>query len=416
MNLRGNRLSVLLCWRFGLLVLVGAVLVVGSTGCSSSSTLTPVASNDAGTAELDAVPETDSGTEIDSRPELKSEAPLAPALPKYGYGIVEQLARPSSRQTVAEFKSTLASLNKIHDHPLYSMVYEGDYEIQPEKLFRAGQAASTPDFGCSLFYQYQKDQPIFGRNFDWDSHPAMILFTRPPGRFASVSMVDTAYLGYSLDDLEAFDSKTLQRACVEATQIPLDGMNEHGLTIGVAVVPATRIKDDPEVPNAHALHMVRLILDTAKNVAEAKSIFERYDVVFTGAPHVHFLLGDAMGQSMVVEIGNGDTSYLLNDATVAGAKNWQSATNFHLRDEENPVGQCPRFARLKETLSATDPVDLQPMDLLSKVANGSTQWSAVYYPGQGQVDVVMGRDYENALKFDLKEKANLGRPGVVVEK
>ena len=124
MNLRGNRLSVLLCWRFGLLVLVGAVLVVGSTGCSSSSTLTPVASNDAGTAELDAVPETDSGTEIDSRPELKSESRPAPALPKYGYGIVEQLARPSSRQTVAEFKSTLASLNKIHDHPLYSMVYE----------------------------------------------------------------------------------------------------------------------------------------------------------------------------------------------------------------------------------------------------------------------------------------------------
>ena len=412
MNLHGNRLSVLLCWRFGLLGLVGAVLVVGSTGCSNSSTLTPVASNDAGTAELDAVPETDSGTEIDSRLELKSEAPPARELPKYSYGIVEQLARSSSRQTVAEFKSTLASLNKIHDHPLYTMIYEGDYEIQPEKLFRASQAASTPDFGCSLFYQYQEGQSVFGRNFDWELHPAMVLFTHPPGRFASVSMVDTAYLGFSLDDLEAFDSKTQQRACVEATQIPLDGMNEHGLTIGVAVVPATRIKDDPEVPNAHALHMVRLILDTAKNVAEAKSIFERYDVVFTGAPHVHFLLGDAMGQSMVVEIGNGDTSYLLNDATVAGAKNWQSATNFHLRDEENPVAQCPRFARLKETLTATDPVDLKPMELLSKVANASTQWSAVYYPGQGQVDVVMGRDYERPLKFDLEDKASFDQPGL----
>ena len=415
MNLHGNRLSVLLCWRFGLLRLVGAALVVGSTGCSNSSTLTPVASNDAGTAELDAVPETDSGTEIDSSPELKLEPARARELPKYGYGIVEQLARPSSRQTAAEFKSTLASLNKIHDHPLYSMVYEGDYEIQPEKLFRASQAASTPDFGCSLFYQYQEGQSVFGRNFDWELHPAMVLFTHPPGRYASVSMVDTAYLGFSLDDLEAFDSKAQQRACVEATQIPLDGMNEHGLTIGVAVVPVTRIKDDPEVPNAHALHMVRLILDTAKNVAEAKSIFERYDVVFTGAPHVHFLLGDAMGQSMVVEIGNGDTSYLLNDATVAGAKNWQSATNFHLRDEENPVGQCPRFARLKETLSATDPVDLKPMELLSKVGNATTQWSAVYYPGQGQVDVVMGRDYEHPLKFDLNEKANFGQPRLGVE-
>ena len=162
--------------------------------------------------------------------------------------------------------------------------------------------------------------------------------------------------------------------------------------------------------------MVRLILDTAKNVAEAKSIFERYDVVFTGAPHVHFLLGDAMGQSMVVEIGNGDTSYLVNDATVAGAENWQSATNFHLHNEENPVAQCPRFARLKETLTATDPVDLKPMKLLSKVANATTQWSAVYHPEQGKVDVVMGRDYENALKFDLKEKANLGQPRLGTEK
>ena len=50
------------------------------------------------------------------------------------------------------------------------------------------------------------------------------------------------------------------------------------------------------------------------------------------------------------------------------------------------------------------------MKLLSKVANSSTQWSAVYYPGQGKVDVVMGRDYENALKFELKDKANLVRP------
>ena len=112
MNLHGNRLSVLLYWCFGLLGLVGAVLVVSSTGCSNSSTLTPVTSNDAGTAELDAVPETDSGTEIDSRSELKSEAPPARELPKYSYGIVEQLARSSSRQTVAEFESTLASLNR----------------------------------------------------------------------------------------------------------------------------------------------------------------------------------------------------------------------------------------------------------------------------------------------------------------
>ena len=412
MNTHENRLSVLLGSLPVLMVLVTiAVLAAGSTGCSASSTLTQAASNDVHSADLDL----EQGSNSDPEQEQESEPDFD--RPKYSYGIVEKLAHPSSRQTVAEFEYTLASLSKVHDHPLYTMVYEGDYEVEPEKLWRANnQAPATPDFGCSLFYQYQDGHSVFGRNFDWESHPALLLFTNPPGRFASVSMVDTAYLGFSLDDLKAFDSRTRQRACVEATQIPLDGMNEHGLTIGVAVVPATQIEDDPEIPNAHALHIVRLILDTARNVAEAKSIFERFDVVFTRAPHVHFLLGDSMGHSMVVEIGNGETSYLMNDATTAGAENWQSATNFHLRNEENPVAQCPRFARLKESLTATDPIDLKPMVLLSKVANASTQWSAVYHLEQGQVDLVMGRDYEHPLKFDLEDKTNLGRPRLSDEK
>ena len=76
MNAQRKCLSALLCWRLELLGVIVAVLVAGSTGCSNSSTLTPVASKDAGSTELDSVPRTDSETEID----LSSEVDSSPEL------------------------------------------------------------------------------------------------------------------------------------------------------------------------------------------------------------------------------------------------------------------------------------------------------------------------------------------------
>ena len=37
---------------------------------------------------------------------------------------------------------------------------------------------------------------LYGRNFDWQYSPALLLFTDPPDGYASVSMVDIAYLGF----------------------------------------------------------------------------------------------------------------------------------------------------------------------------------------------------------------------------
>jgi hypothetical protein len=37
---------------------------------------------------------------------------------------------------------------------------------------------------------------LFGRNFDYYYSPALLLFTRPPAGYASVSMVDLAVVGF----------------------------------------------------------------------------------------------------------------------------------------------------------------------------------------------------------------------------
>ena len=61
------------------------------------------------------------------------------------------------------------------------------------------QTTANADFvapwACSLFAALgSADASLYGRNFDWDHSPALMLFADPPGGFASVSMVDIAYL------------------------------------------------------------------------------------------------------------------------------------------------------------------------------------------------------------------------------
>lgn len=80
---------------------------------------------------------------------------------------------------------------------------------------------------------------FYGWNFDWDYGTALLLFTDPPGGYASVSMVDIAYLG-----IEGKSEKDLQNLPYEERQLllgapslPFDGMNERGLAIGMAAVP-----------------------------------------------------------------------------------------------------------------------------------------------------------------------------------
>jgi len=88
---------------------------------------------------------------------------------------------------------TIRSLNKLDDFPLYTMHYYGDYELPN----LAPQASPPQDMQCTCFStKTERGSQLLGRNFDWDDHPALLLYTDPPDRYASVSMVDISFLGF----------------------------------------------------------------------------------------------------------------------------------------------------------------------------------------------------------------------------
>ena len=296
-----------------------------------------------------------------------------------------------------EEAATLSSLEQVDDYPLYTMRYYGAYEQRTS----SAETASLPAWACSLFAALgDADHKLYGRNFDWEYSPAVLLFTDPPDGYASVSMVDIAYFGFegarsgALTDLPLIE----RRALLEAPFWPFDGLNEHGLAVGMAAVPPGNVRPDPNKETVDSLRVIREMLDHASNVDEAVAIMQSYNVDFEGGPPIHYLIADSSGRSVLVEFYQGEMVVIPNETP------WHQATNF-LRASagESAEGRCWRYDKLSQRLTeAEGQLTVQDaMALLSEVAQGSTQWSVVYGMSSGDVNVVMGQKYDNVHTFPL---------------
>jgi hypothetical protein len=318
-----------------------------------------------------------------------------------------------SRQDIA----TLRSLKQIDDFPLYTMVYQGSYEevasaaIAPDtslaNLLPVERSLPTPAWACSLFAALgDPERMLYGRNFDWQFSPALLLFTDPPGGYASVSMVDLAYFGFDGEQSRGLADLPLRkrRALLDAPRMPFDGMNERGLVVGMAAVPPGGMRADPGKGTVGSIQVIREMLDHAADVDEALALLDRYNIDFGGGPPIHYLIADRSGRAVLVEFYQGQRHLFYSDGP------WHRATNFLRASVDDPSGQCRRYDALDRRLaqSAGRLSGQEAMDLLSQVAQGNTQWSAVYDLSAGSVTVALGRDYQDLYTFALEEAGKLG--------
>ena len=240
--------------------------------------------------------------------------------------------------------ATLNSLEKVDDYPLYTMRFQGAYDQYRNRA----SASTTPEWTCSLFAAMGNSQDmLYGRNFDWEYSPALLLFTDPPDGYASVSMVDIGYLVgedqvKSLADLPL----TERTALLVAPFWPFDGMNEHGLVVGMAAVPESEMPRDPDKETIGSLMLIREMLDHARDVDEAVDIIESYNIAWSGGPALHYLIADASGRAVLVEFRKGEMIIIPHEEP------YHLATN-HLRTTASGDGGCWRYATLDERLIET---------------------------------------------------------------
>lgn len=301
---------------------------------------------------------------------------------------------------------TLASLQQVDDYPLYTMQYFQDYAPpRTTSRFAAPESGPIPAWACSLFtVLLDQDHLLYGRNFDWQFSPALLVFTDPPDGYASVSMVDTTYLGYGDEAASRLIDLPLERrwGLLGALLYPFDGMNEHGLAIGLAAVPSGNMQADPSKPHIGSLEIIRAILDHARDVDEAVNLIREYNINFESGPPLHYLIADAKGQAVLVEYYQGEMHVIKNEQP------WHSATNFLRSSVEDPIGNCWCYdrinARLNEGQGLLD--SESAMELLAEVAQDgqySTQWSVVYQMALREVSIAMGRDYADVHTFCMSD-------------
>ena len=221
-------------------------------------------------------------------------------------------------------------------------------------------------------------------------------------------MVDIAYFGFEGEQAKGLDDLPLRdrRALLGTPRLPFDGMNEHGLAVGMAAVPPGNVRDNPAKPTIGSLRAIREMLDHARDVDEAVALLDRYNVDHGGGPPIHYLIADCSGQAVLVEFYQGQRHVYPNEQP------WHLATNFLRASVDDPAGQCRRYDTLDRRLVESEG-QLSPgeaMDLLAQVAQGGTQWSAVYNLSAGTVSVVMGRDYQAVHTFEL-QRTGIGELG-----
>ena len=301
---------------------------------------------------------------------------------------------------------TIRSLKQLDDFPLYVMHFFGDYPLPdyapnatlPRDMQIGDMSGQASLWACTCFSaKTERGGQLLGRNFDWHDHPALLLFTNPPGRYASVSMVDISYLGYSRSESPDKNPGRL----LQSPLLPFDGINEQGLAVGMMAVPFADGPHDPQKQTVGSLLIIRLMLDTAKNVEEAIAILKNFNIDFQGGPPLHYFIADRSGKSAVVELVDLKISVLRN------TRSWQVATNFIITglSPENARGSCWRYKKVWDTLEnqASKLSPLNALALLRGVSQHNTIWSVVYDTSSLNFLVVMGRKYDRVHEFSLKQ-------------
>ncbi len=316
------------------------------------------------------------------------------------------LIQPTATAALSEQQiATLNSLEKVDDFPLYTMHYYGATEPSSSKSVVPLEStdAQRPAWACSLFAALGGSDKVYGRNFDWVDSPALLLFTHPANGYASVSMVDLAYLEFG-DKVDRLTELPLDQRLplLDAPGLPFDGMNERGLVVGMAAVPDGNMRPDPGKETIDSLLVIRRMLDQAGTVDEAVAILQQVNIEWGSGPRLHYLIADRSGQSALVEFYRGKLEVIPAD------RPWHLATNFLVSSVgDHTAGQCPRYDTIDQQLSTSGGrLDAaKAMQLLSDVSQPNTQWSIVYGLSTGEIVVTLGREYSHAhtFQFDLKD-------------
>lgn len=326
---------------------------------------------------------------------------------------------------------SLRTLRDVYQGRLYAMEYRSGYYLN--QLLDEGcsnvvsllgfifenlldlHLTAEPSFGCSAFQAVTPEGDIIvGRNFDYIFKDAVNLRVHnvpTDGGYKSVSTVTMSFLGPFDYAPGCFtDGKTDISSLMASIYIPMDGMNEHGLTISVLQLDGEGSRQyDKTKKDIFTTVVLRYILDRAKTVDEALAMLQNYNMFtsFTGTQSFHFFLADPSGKSVVLEyITNSEGDWVMSPVDINYCANSYMSPGW-----EDKGHGFDRLNKMKETLAACHNVmtEAEAMQLLKDVhqkynpdeTTSNTMWSVVYNLTRRTATICVNKDFDHPLTYTV---------------
>ncbi len=232
---------------------------------------------------------------------------------------------------------------------------------------------------------------IFGRNFDWDEGPSLILHTKPIDGYESVS---TCYLPFVDEGWNEIDATTQKFEAISCVYVPMDGMNEKGLYIANLqndTYPVMPEEGDTTKKYVQTTVAIRYILDKAATVDEAVAWLKTINMCPVYAdmgdmPDYHFAIADNSGKYVVVEWIEGELK-TVESRVVTNHSLVNPLPDPGTLPENMDLGTYNRYDSLKATGEAKnwEMTSEEIKDALADVQRSNSVWSAVFEPAAKRV-------------------------------
>jgi len=270
------------------------------------------------------------------------------------------------------------------------------------------------ELACSaMFVQNDKGGYYFGRVYDMIPTKLLVLVNHPDHGYSSISSSDIN----SIAQTGVFTNEEMYK--LYSIVIPVDGINEKGLSISLHALPFTdpntQQNDEGKSQNISYINSVRLILDKAATVDDAIELLKSRNYINT-IQNVHYLISDTTGKSVAVEYYNNTmyvtetpvmTNYYVSEDIEVGHNSvYEVDTRFDDLMKLYKQKPIKNFTELKDSMYAA---------IQNNTAGGentvNTEWTVIHDSLNLEATYYRKFDFQHGYRIKLEsEKPSENRP------
>lgn len=292
------------------------------------------------------------------------------------------------------------------DQSLVDAIVEEALPILPVQI-------DVPDFGCSAFTLQEADGDILmGRNYDFRRDTsAMLVYCEPEDGYKSVGFA-------ALDNISANtpeESMKKKLATLTAPFICLDGMNEKGVSIAVLTLDSEPVHQNTGKPVIGTTLAIRLILDRAASTAGSCGASAAVRYVCVQRKGLSFYITDSTGDGRVIEYDCESETRKMVATPVRSVTNFfalyedqvlpnqRNGIYGHGKERYDKMEALFDYEEVYTKDAAWEALKAAAQEPSAEDITSNTQWSIIYDDTNLTAEIILRRNWENVIGYDLKD-------------